>query len=232
MLELFRYLDKLFHINTLNFVNRYIFKNRWGGRVLPLQINLEPETKFLPSQEILELLSRSNVVGIGTCYCRDIQRKQKSEPNCDHPVNTCIHLGYGKSLYEIPFKSANLEKVSKEKAKKLLEVCDQKGLVHQIIYFPNPHYYYVICNCCPCCCITLSKFLKFGSPQIIKSNFIAETKFEECKDCGVCEKWCHFGARKLLNNKLEVNLTKCFGCGLCVRKCPKQAILLQKKVNK
>jgi len=232
ILEFFRYLDKIFHNNALNFVNRYILKGRWGGRVLPLQMNFDPQIKFLPSQEILELLSRSNVVGIATCYCRDTQRKHESEPNCDHPVNTCIHLGYGKSLYEIPFKSADLKKVSKEYAQKLLELYDQKGLVHQIIYFPNPNYYYVICNCCPCCCIILSKFIKLGSPQIIKSDFIAETKLEKCKNCGICEKWCYFGARKLINKKLKINPTQCFDCGICIGKCPEQAILLQKKVVK
>lgn len=75
MLEIFRFLDNKFNISTINIVNRYVFKKRWGGKVVPLNVNFDVDTKFLPSQEILELLSRSNVVGIGNCYCRETQRK-------------------------------------------------------------------------------------------------------------------------------------------------------------
>ncbi|MFX0026135.1 MAG: ATP-binding protein [Candidatus Hermodarchaeota archaeon] len=232
LLEFFRYLDKIFQIKTLNFVNRYIFRGRWGGRIIPLNKNLDTQVQFLPSQEILELINRSNVTGIAACYCRETQRKHESKPNCDHPINTCIHLGYGKFLYEIPFKSENLKEISKQKIKELLELWDKRGLVHQIIYFPNPYFYYVICNCCPCCCFILSKFLKLGSPQIIKADFVAKTNHKLCRNCGICENWCYFGARKLKNYELKFNPKHCFGCGMCIGKCPEQAILLKKKVAK
>ena len=108
-LETFRFLDAKLNINT----NRYIFKSRWGGKVIPLNVNFDVETKFLPSQEILALVSRSKVTGIFNCYCRETQRKHSDTPNCDHPIKTCIHIGFGKSLREIPYKPENLVKVSK-----------------------------------------------------------------------------------------------------------------------
>lgn len=226
--EVFRYIDKILQVNSLEFVIKYIFKDKWGGRVIPLNLNIEPHVTFLPSQEILELISRSNVVGVATCYCRDIQRKHEIKNNCTYPINTCLHLGYGKSLYEVPFKSEDLKMVSKDRVKKLLTRFDKMGLVHQIIFFPNPYYYYVICNCCPCCCFVLSKFLKMGAPQLIKSDFIAKTNLEKCKGCGTCA-MCYFGARKVINKRLKFNGNLCFGCGICVSKCPEKAILLQKR---
>jgi ferredoxin len=230
LLEFFRKLDDKFNITTINFVNRYLFKGRWGGKVIPLGLNMSTETRFLPSQEILSLLSRSNVVGIATCYCRDTQRKHSKEPNCDHPINTCIHISTGKSLYDVPFKSENLKKVSKQEIRNLLEECDRRGLVHQIIYFPNPKFYYVVCNCCSCCCEVMNKFLKGGSPQMIKSDFIAETNYELCNDCGDCEAWCHFGARIIKDQKLKFLPELCFGCGICISKCPNNAILLRSRI--
>ena len=110
MLEIFRFLDNKFNISTINIVNRYIFKKRWGGKVVPLNVNFDVDTKFLPSQEILELLSRSKVVGIGNCYCRETQRKHSDEPNCDHPIKTCIHIGFGSSLHEIPHNWKKLQR--------------------------------------------------------------------------------------------------------------------------
>ena len=213
----------------LNINLEYIFRGRWGGKVIPLDVNLDVETKFLPSQEVLSLISRSKVTGISNCYCRDTQRKHSDSPNCNHPIKTCIHIGFGKSLREIPYKSENLVKVSKKEVKKLLEESDARGLVHQIIYFPNPLFYYIVCNCCPCCCVVMSKFLKNGSPQMIKSDFIAETDFNRCKNCGTCEQRCSFGARSLKNGKLHFNADFCFGCGMCASPCPEKAIILRKK---
>ncbi|MFX1497626.1 MAG: ATP-binding protein [Promethearchaeota archaeon] len=230
ILEFLRLTGKIFHINSLNFVIKYIFKAKWGGRVIPISQSIDSHVKFLPSQEILELISRSNIVGLATCYCRDTQRKHEITANCTHPLNTCIHLSYGNSLHEIPFKSENLREISKKRVKQLLIKFEDRGLIHQIIFFPNPFYYYVICNCCPCCCIVLSKFLKMGSPQIIKSDFIAETNLNKCKNCGICSRWCYFGAR-VINKKLEFKSNLCFGCGICVNKCPEEAIVLKKRDN-
>jgi len=230
MLEIFRFLDKKFKINTINYVNKYLLKGRWGGRVVPLNINISPDSRFLPTQEILNILKRSKVTGISKCYCRETQRKNADQPNCDHPSNTCIHIGFGKSLYEIPFKSEKLQKVSKQEVKQLLEDCDRKGLVHQLIYYPNPQFYYVVCNCCACCCVVMNKFLKSGSPQMIKSDFLAETDLKLCKNCGSCEPWCYFKARDIKLGILKFESKKCFGCGICVSKCPNNAIKLITKI--
>ena len=227
MLEAFRFLDTKLNINTIKIVNRYILKSRWGGKVIPLNVNLDAETKFLPSQEILALLSRSKVTGISNCYCRETQRKHSDTPNCDHPIKTCIHIGFGKSLREIPYKSENLVKVSKSEIKQLLEESDRRGLVHQIIYFPNPLFYYIVCNCCPCCCVIMNKFLKSGSPQMIKSDFISYTDMNKCNNCGICVQRCNFGARKVIDNKLIFFQDYCFGCGMCVSECPEEAISLK-----
>jgi len=227
ILEFFRKIDKKFHIYTFGIVNKYVLKGRWGGKVVPLNKNISVETKFASSQEILGLLSKSKVVGISWCYCRAIQRKY-NKPNCDHPLHTCIHLGFGESLYEIPFKSSKLKRVTKSEIKELLEKCDERGLIHQLIYFPNPQFYYLVCNCCSCCCVVLNKFLKTGSPQIIKSDFIAETDLNLCENCGECEIWCNFGARIICNDQLQFNSIRCFGCGICISKCPNNAIYLRK----
>ncbi|MFW9820521.1 MAG: ATP-binding protein [Candidatus Thorarchaeota archaeon] len=228
ILEFLRRVDKRVNVYAMGLVNKYLLKGRWGGRVVPLNRNISFDSKFISSQEIMEIVKRSSIVGVSWCYCRSVQRKY-NEPNCDHPLFSCIHLGFGKSLYEIPYKSHNLKKVSKKRIADLLEECDNRGLVHQLIYFPNPQFYYIICNCCPCCCVVLNKFLKNGSPQMIKSDFIATTDLESCINCGICEKWCHFGARKIINNEMQFNPARCFGCGICVSKCSNQAITLTQK---
>ena len=228
MLEFARILEKKLNINAIISLTKYILKDRWGGKVIPLNRTIASDVRFLPSQEIIEILNRSNVTGISNCYCRETQRRH-NKPNCSHPIRTCIHIGTGKSLYDIPFKSHNLKKVSKQEVIALLEKCDKEGLIHQLIYYPNPNFYYVVCNCCPCCCVILKNFLKYGSPQMVQSDFVAYTDLQNCLNCGKCVDWCYFGARVYSNDRLDFISKYCFGCGICVSKCPQNAITLRLK---
>ncbi|MHA1195288.1 MAG: ATP-binding protein [Promethearchaeota archaeon] len=229
ILESVRILERKFKIQIYFSLTNKILKRKWGGKIIPLGKNLNPETYFLPSQKIISLLSRSNVVGISKCYCRETQHKYLERSNFDNPIETCIHISFGKSLKEIPYKSENLRKVSKDEIITLLEECEERGLIHQIIFFPNPNFYYVICNCCPCCCVVLKKFLEMGAPPVVKSDFISLTDLNSCNNCGICTNWCYFKARVIKEDKLYFESDRCFGCGLCVSKCPKNAISLVSK---
>jgi MinD superfamily P-loop ATPase len=77
----------------------------------------------------------------------------------------------------------------------------------------------------------MNKFLKSGSPQMIKSDFNAYTDLTRCNNCGNCVEFCYFGARKLIREKLYLFPDNCFGCGLCVSKCPENTITLKSTTN-
>ncbi|MHA1786196.1 MAG: ATP-binding protein [Candidatus Helarchaeota archaeon] len=228
MLEILNYLSD--HLSP-NFKIRILrlLKGRWGGRVVPLNVNIPTETKYLPRQEILNIISRSNIFAIGECYCRT---KHRHETNCQHPIHTCILISppSGNSLLDIENKKEHFKRVSKEEIIEVLNDCDDRGLVHQLIYFPDPNYYYVICNCCTCCCEAIHNYKQFLTPQIIKSDFIELTDLDSCINCGKCIEICPFDARQFdSDKKLIVNRERCFGCGVCVRKCPQNAIKLIKR---
>ncbi len=203
-----------------------LLKGKWGGRVIPLDVNIPAETVYLPTQEILSLVSRSNVFAIGECYCR------KKHQRCDNPTGTCILLGPAgaKALVDIPYRTSEFKRVTKDRVLAVLQDADRRGLVHQAIFFPSPDYYYVICNCCTCCCEALHDFKRFGIPAVVKSDFIEGTDMSTCTGCGSCTGACPFDARRIVNgNTLVVNQQRCFGCGVCVGKCPEGAITLRKR---
>ncbi|MHA1148616.1 MAG: ATP-binding protein [Promethearchaeota archaeon] len=204
------------------------FKGKWGSRVVPLNVNIPAETKYLPQQEIFEIISRSKLFAIGECYCRT---KHQKETGCTHPTHTCILISppQGKSLYDIANRKIVYKNVPKKEIIELLDDCDKRGLVHQLIYFPSPNYFYVICNCCTCCCEALSNYKQFLSPKVVKSDFIEDTDMTLCVGCGNCISICPFGARELENGKLIVNRDSCFGCGVCIRRCSENAIKLIKR---
>jgi ferredoxin len=205
---------------------RTFLKNRWGGRIVPLGVNVSAETIFLPTQEIYEIVSRSSVFAIGECYCRTKHKK------CDNPTSTCILLGRnaGRALAEIPYRTSIFTRVSKERIVQVLDDADKRGLVHQTIFFPSPDYFYVICNCCTCCCEALHDFKQFGTPAVVKSDFIERTNADRCTGCGTCVPACPFTARRVVDGgRVQINPEKCFGCGVCVRRCPEGLIKLVKR---
>jgi polyferredoxin len=51
---------------------------------------------------------------------------------------------------------------------------------------------------------------------------------EECLECGSCEDVCDLGVpiQTLIQEKGEVNVADCVGCGRCVQACPSEALRL------
>jgi len=52
-----------------------------------------------------------------------------------------------------------------------------------------------------------------------------------CRHCvnPPCLKACEFGAMKMVNGVVEINKEKCTSCGLCIEKCPFNAIFLEEE---
>lgn len=51
-----------------------------------------------------------------------------------------------------------------------------------------------ICNCCGCCCEALLAVQRFGITRSIHSNFILHPRRRECVGCGLCVKRCPVNA--------------------------------------
>ena len=202
-----------------------MFSLFYGSKVIPLDVKIEGIPTIAPTEEIMSLIRRMPAVSIGYCYCRD------KEKNCNNPIWTCIHIGIAKHLEElggkIPLKSSSIEEVQK-----LLQETDKLGLVHQLLTAPNPEYIYVICNCCPCCCVMLRNAINFNHHgSALPSSFIVSFNHTNCNNCGICVERCYFGCLSIVNNILSINNEKCAGCGLCISSCKEDALSLVKRIS-
>jgi len=116
--------------------------------------------------------------------------------------------------------------ITKEETFEILKRAAEEGLVHGVSN--NKENIDTICNCCSHC-LYLDFLVKM--PGIIPrghqpSNYIREINEDECIGCGVCVNRCPMNALELKDKKVIFEPERCIGCGVCVYKCNQDAIYL------
>ncbi|WP_455143557.1 hypothetical protein [Candidatus Hodarchaeum mangrovi] len=150
ILEAIRYNNKLnskYYLKKMDF-----FSKVYGSKIIPLDISLHGVNRIASTEEILNIIKQIPSLSIGYCYCRATRKK------CDNELWTCIHVGNAKNIREIGEKSITRNSTVKE-VEKILSKANERGLIHQLITAPTSEYFYVICSCCPCCCVMLQTVL-------------------------------------------------------------------------
>jgi ferredoxin len=117
--------------------------------------------------------------------------------------------------------------ITKEEVYEILKKGEQEGLVLQ----PENKKKEVknICMCCNCCCAMLSPAKNLSKPaQLFATNYYAEVDSTICEGCGICVDRCPMNAISV-NGVSIIDRDKCIGCGLCIPTCPSKAIHLKNK---
>jgi len=219
----------------------YVFENDWTiqemknntdgltGLVVPTNLKIDMEQMVLNTDKVKQYIDEAKSITIMDCPCRT---KMK---HCDGPLDVCITLNERADIFLNTPKWKYLKpfRATKEQAYEALRRANEAGLVHVAYVFADnrnagkPD----ICSCCSCCCFAFGATLRYGlSQHVLKASAKSSTDESKCTQCGICSDRCHFGARKMDDNKLEFNGDMCFGCGLCVSTCPTDAISLRQLI--
>lgn len=180
----------------------------------------------LPSEVTDHFIEKSGYRAVmNYCICR------RSNGCQDYPIDSgCLFLGETARRIHPDMHRP----VSKEEAKAYVQSCREKGLV-QLVGRANldalwlgigPHdKLFTICNCCPCCCISLAA--PYMAPELsdwlIKMPGIKVTVSEDCSGCQTCRNACIYGGLEFMNGKAAIT-DHCRACGRCVAVCPQKAI--------
>lgn len=73
--------------------------------------------------------------------------------------------------------------------------------------------------------------VKYGSPAVASSGYVAHVDETLCAACGTCVDACPFEALSL-DEVSTVSWAKCMGCGVCIGQCPSDAIALVRDERK
>ena len=90
-------------------------------------------------------------------------------------------------------KNGLAEQITNAEAMQILQQCKEAGLAQTGDNVKKNVTY--ICNCCGCCCAVIEAVKLFDFKHaIVSSNWIMEVDLSKCKGCGKCAKACPLGA--------------------------------------
>ena len=114
---------------------------------------------------------------------------------CGH-LETDVCLFFNESA-EYHIRTGHGREIDREECYEILKRCEENGLVHEISNLDPPDGAAAICNCCGCSCFSLRIAQYFKTPDVIRSNYVAEVDTQKCVACGLCVENCNLGALKL-----------------------------------
>jgi len=201
--------------------------------IIPVDKSIRvPEEFILPSQAVEEIINKFDDIAVGRCFCR--QRRKMLGDACatDAPMMNCFT--FGKSARHTAAQGFS-KKITKEEAFKIMEEAEEAGLVHKAFHpgFKESRPETSICNCCKDCCDTLNIWRDGALPLNNSTYYLSVIDQEACTGCGICVERCPTEAIELNDNeKAERQESACFGCGICAHFCPEEAISLKEGPRK
>ncbi len=165
-------------------------------------------------------------VAVFQCGCR------QSRAHPCQPIEVCMVIGQPFVDFVLEHHPRSSRRLTQAEALELLRAEHERGHVHSA-WFKDATLgrFYVICNCCKCCCGGIEAMVKHGVPMMASSGYVAQVDEARCAACATCEDVCPFEAIHV-DGTAQVDWAACMGCGVCVAKCPDEAVVLVRDERK
>lgn len=196
------------------------WENRWQGRL----------TQVVPLQDAEKIVDLSAGFAAMSCECRLWARGIIE----DNPkMYSCGALGVGMLKWErYPERyKGGVDFMSPPEAKEWLRKWNMRGMVHILMSYGGS-YVGGLCNCDYPDCHAIRKRVELGV-GLLKSHYVCKVNYDLCNGCRECIGRCHFNSLKyeVTTRQANIDLTTCFGCGLCQTVCRQDAIELVPRAN-
>ncbi len=185
---------------------------------IPLQ-DLEQVIPYPTARQII--LEASPAITAYECACRS------ARPTPCQPLQVCLFVGQPFADFMLEHHPKQSRRLSQAEALELLEAEHALGHLHTAWFKATlMERFYVLCNCCSCCCGGLEMMRRYGTPAMAPSGYAAQVDAGLCAGCGACADVCAFDALSLDGGKAALDWARCMGCGVCVDFCPHGALAL------
>ena len=188
---------KGFNEYTLKHFEKYLPNAPVGAgmmRVLPVEKAIAGDTKVIKYDEVSYYIERNkDHLTVTGCQCRRSRRLQGE--GCGHlEDDMCILMG---AVADSIAAAGRGRRITATEAYEILRKAEDDGLVHQITNMDGMGKVFAICNCCTCSCFALRTSQYYNTPNVSRSNYLAEVDKEKCTACGQCVENCPSNALKL-----------------------------------
>jgi ferredoxin len=192
-------------------------------RTIPVNRGIDVSWPVAPYEDVREIIKSKDRIAAAKCICR--VQQGKLDEACEKPVEVCIMFGSHADYY---VDKGMGRYINQDEGLKILDRCEEAGLVPQPFNAQNPG---GMCNCCGDCCGMLRALKKHPRPaEMVVSNYFAEVDSDLCAACETCMERCQMEAITMGPDEVAVvDLERCIGCGLCVTTCTTEALNLQLK---
>ncbi len=165
-------------------------------------------------------------VAVYECGCRHAR-----DNHCE-PTQVCMIIGQPFVDFVLEHNPHSSRRLTQSEALALLQAEHERGHLHTAwLKDACLDRFYVICNCCKCCCGGIEAMTRHGIPLMASSGYVAQVDEILCAACGTCEQACPFEAIEVEEMAI-VNWEACMGCGVCVGQCPNEAMSLVRDERK
>lgn len=231
-IELGDAIDRLYHF--ANGFGESLFDYRLPiVRVVPTRPETVKDDQILRIDDVRENVKQQNLIIVADCVCRT-SAKFGPPCNCTDTMSRCMMFGDMARFY-LDEKVANTRVITTKEALAIIDENDELGFTMMVGHSTT---YSAICNCpsCHCGILRAAKISNAVGPKHGKQtfnrwgNYLCTMDDEKCIDCGVCVGRCPMQAlKKGEDGVVSFNQNICIGCGLCVTKCPTGAVILERK---
>ena len=202
------------------------------GKTIKIDKSIQAEDAVLPAQTVEEIINKFDDIAVGHCFCRNYNKVLGHDCELQAPSEVCFT--FGKSARHT-IAQGFARPVSKEEALAIMRQAEEAGLVHKAFHNGSNinKEENSICNCCKDCCDTFTLWRHGAVPLINSTNYLSIIDRDTCTGCGICVERCPVDAISLDSDGLAVRVEAyCIGCGICARFCPVDAISLQEGMRR
>jgi Na+-translocating ferredoxin:NAD+ oxidoreductase RNF subunit RnfB len=203
-----------------------------GGRRININKSIQADSAVLPAQTVEEIIAKFDDIAVGYCFCRNYNKVLDHDCEINAPNEVCFT--FGKSARHTVAQGF-ARAISREEALAIMRQAEDGGLVHKAFHNGSNinKEENSICNCCKDCCDTFTLWRNGAVPMVNSTNHLSVIDADACTGCGICVDRCPVDAISLNSDSVAVRVEQyCIGCGICARFCPADAISLKEGLRR
>ncbi|HPI88304.1 MAG TPA: 4Fe-4S binding protein [Spirochaetota bacterium] len=205
-----------------------------AGKTINIIIDkkIEAVEDVLPSRTVEAIIAKFDDIAVGHCFCRNYNKVLGHDCEINAPSEVCFT--FGKSARHT-IAQGFARAVTQDEALKIMKEAEEAGLVHKAFHNSSniAKEENSICNCCKDCCDTFTLWRNGAVPMVNSTNYLSIINEDDCTGCGICVDRCPVDAISLNDSGIAVREESyCIGCGICARFCPSDAISLKEGMRR